>query len=393
MAEKRAAIKARRRRWDPPKKVKIAVQIEAEDVVLLAATRADDAVGMLGPSDAPPIPLMEICTENAPMASSGLPTKRTPRRVLEVSPPEPRARKNAARSKTQPVFKSPPEPTRRSPRKLASSSRILPAESPDRHEDVSVAPAPEPASPEESGETVQDQILDDVDGPGGPESATIDQNAAAKNRRKAFMKAYSQRPEVREKQRVRMAEKRAAVKARRRRWDPPKKPKVDVQDAHHSESGGDVVSSIPEEASDDNTVLLDGGESEHLEAFGFGSMGGVYSWDEVIPADEEPRAQKNPAQPFESLAESIRQITRKPASSSGVHSAEPSDRGETNLSMLPAPEPSSPLAQRQESVTRPLIHNQHRTSDEVDGQGSSSTIDRDAAAKSRRKAAMKAYSQ
>ncbi|KAJ7899110.1 hypothetical protein B0H14DRAFT_3852853, partial [Mycena olivaceomarginata] len=34
---------------------------------------------------------------------------------------------------------------------------------------------------------------------------------------------YHSRPDVLEKQRVRMAQRRAAVKARRRRWDPPKK--------------------------------------------------------------------------------------------------------------------------------------------------------------------------
>ncbi|KAJ7776642.1 hypothetical protein DFH07DRAFT_951776 [Mycena maculata] len=54
----------------------------------------------------------------------------------------------------------------------------------------------------------------------GPESFAAAQRVEKKRARAAL---YNQRPEVREKQRVRMAERRAAVKAKRRQWDPPKR--------------------------------------------------------------------------------------------------------------------------------------------------------------------------
>ncbi|KAJ7733912.1 hypothetical protein B0H16DRAFT_1467798 [Mycena metata] len=45
-------------------------------------------------------------------------------------------------------------------------------------------------------------------------------------------KQAKKRPEAREKQRILMAERRAAVKARRRQWDPPKKIKSVVHDTN-----------------------------------------------------------------------------------------------------------------------------------------------------------------
>ncbi|KAJ6543174.1 hypothetical protein B0H19DRAFT_1077185 [Mycena capillaripes] len=62
-----------------------------------------------------------------------------------------------------------------------------------------------------------------------PENTQKERSATAEEkaeRRRQTTAAYHQRPDVREKQRVRMAEKRAAVKARRRQWDPPKKNKM-----------------------------------------------------------------------------------------------------------------------------------------------------------------------
>ncbi|KAJ7762069.1 hypothetical protein DFH07DRAFT_771348 [Mycena maculata] len=59
----------------------------------------------------------------------------------------------------------------------------------------------------------------------------------AAERRRQRAAEYNRRPEVREKQRIRMAERRAAVKAKRRQWDPPTPVKrsayvVPVSDPH-----------------------------------------------------------------------------------------------------------------------------------------------------------------
>ncbi|KAJ7926304.1 hypothetical protein B0H13DRAFT_2313632 [Mycena leptocephala] len=53
----------------------------------------------------------------------------------------------------------------------------------------------------------------------GGSGSTIEDKA---ERRWQSAAEYRQRPEVRERQRVLMAERRAAVKARRHQWDPPK---------------------------------------------------------------------------------------------------------------------------------------------------------------------------
>ncbi|KAF7373655.1 hypothetical protein MSAN_00576300 [Mycena sanguinolenta] len=58
----------------------------------------------------------------------------------------------------------------------------------------------------------------------GKERTEMSEERAAKKRELAAK--YRSRPEVREKQRLRMAEKREATRARRRQWDPPKVVKV-----------------------------------------------------------------------------------------------------------------------------------------------------------------------
>ncbi|KAJ6536794.1 hypothetical protein B0H10DRAFT_2246226 [Mycena sp. CBHHK59/15] len=65
----------------------------------------------------------------------------------------------------------------------------------------------------------------EADNPSG-ERLTADKKVARKCQTAA---RYRQRPEVREKQRLLMAERRATVKARRHQWDPPKKAKPAVQ--------------------------------------------------------------------------------------------------------------------------------------------------------------------
>ncbi|KAJ6544005.1 hypothetical protein B0H19DRAFT_1076187 [Mycena capillaripes] len=137
---------------------------------------------------------------------------------------------------------------------------------------------------------------------------------ARKSHRKASAKYYAKHPEAREKQRIRMAEKRAAIKARRRKWDPPKKPKPNlVQDivldegtASSSATPDDNVSSPfvqlreseigLDEEYDDKLMLDDHLHSEDGVLSGAStprglmdstlsptaalSMGGVYSWND-----------------------------------------------------------------------------------------------------------------
>ncbi|KAJ6538209.1 hypothetical protein DFH09DRAFT_1324075 [Mycena vulgaris] len=60
-----------------------------------------------------------------------------------------------------------------------------------------------------------------------PYSPTLERNpdpeAKAQRHRETERAYYRRHPEIREKKRVQMAEKRAAIRARRRQWDPPKK--------------------------------------------------------------------------------------------------------------------------------------------------------------------------
>ncbi|KAJ6573278.1 hypothetical protein B0H10DRAFT_1964152 [Mycena sp. CBHHK59/15] len=53
----------------------------------------------------------------------------------------------------------------------------------------------------------------------------LSEDQKAENHRKASAKYYSRNPDLREKRRIQAAQKRAELKARRRRWDPPKLPK------------------------------------------------------------------------------------------------------------------------------------------------------------------------
>ncbi|KAJ6471702.1 hypothetical protein DFH09DRAFT_1476101 [Mycena vulgaris] len=64
----------------------------------------------------------------------------------------------------------------------------------------------------------------DDDAPYSPTSErNPDPEAKAQRHRETERAYYRRHPEVREKKRVQMAEKRAAIRARRRQWDPPKK--------------------------------------------------------------------------------------------------------------------------------------------------------------------------
>ncbi|KAJ7863780.1 hypothetical protein B0H14DRAFT_2574720 [Mycena olivaceomarginata] len=85
--------------------------------------------------------------------------------------------------------------------------------------------------------------------------------SSAERRRKADTK-YRVKPEVREKNRHRMAEKRAAVKMRRRQWDPPKPAKDDADDAEGSLTPAEhvalaVLTGMRHNQNSDPATLLD----------------------------------------------------------------------------------------------------------------------------------------
>ncbi|KAJ7450109.1 hypothetical protein FB451DRAFT_1410455 [Mycena latifolia] len=62
-----------------------------------------------------------------------------------------------------------------------------------------------------------------------PAAKRLNAEERAERRRATDRARYHRNPQIREKKRVQMAEKRAAVRARRRQWDPPKKTRGEVQ--------------------------------------------------------------------------------------------------------------------------------------------------------------------
>ncbi|KAJ6510909.1 hypothetical protein C8R45DRAFT_1162124 [Mycena sanguinolenta] len=82
------------------------------------------------------------------------------------------------------------------------------------------------------------------------------------------------RPEVREKQRIRMAEKRQVMKARRRQWDPPKVPKVGRQIGRRSHR---MPSPLPTSPVDQLPADVSLTSAEHLALTVLAGMAGGHS--------------------------------------------------------------------------------------------------------------------
>ncbi|KAJ7667455.1 hypothetical protein DFH06DRAFT_1322059 [Mycena polygramma] len=195
IAAKRAAIKANRRRWDPPKKCK--------------ANLPGDTVPEAGQSIALPI-AAPITTQDVPQTSLRRPT----------SPPN-RRRKAVSIEKHD---------RKEGPSRLQDVS----SGSGDETEDESEIPlrrAPPRKSSSKGGS----------DGEYDPDRIEW---IRARNRA-ASAKHYHTHPEVREKKKRQMAEKRAAVRARRRQWDPPKKPKINGETASNGAALADAPTRIP----------------------------------------------------------------------------------------------------------------------------------------------------
>ncbi|KAJ7760151.1 hypothetical protein DFH07DRAFT_957808 [Mycena maculata] len=90
---------------------------------------------------------------------------------------------------------------------------------------------------------------DEAHGTGCRQSLAAAQKAEKRRQRAAL---YNRRPEVRERQKLRMAERRAATKAKRRQWDPPKQAPVDKRSNYmppvsEALSGTSTVSPDPED--------------------------------------------------------------------------------------------------------------------------------------------------
>ncbi|KAJ7814087.1 hypothetical protein B0H13DRAFT_1924999, partial [Mycena leptocephala] len=186
MAEKRAAVKANRRRWDPPKKTNPAVVQDSE-----VSTAAES----------------ESVAHREPEAYESLGAKEVRHRM----PPE------------------------------QQEGRIGVALHP-RSTDNAASGADD-----SSGEEFYDESRDADYLPG--ERSTTPWGRTVKERRAASRKTSARhykehKAEIREKRRIYMAERRsasAAIKARRRRWDPPKKPKLVVLQEETS------VAALPDE--------------------------------------------------------------------------------------------------------------------------------------------------
>ncbi|KAJ6521974.1 hypothetical protein DFH09DRAFT_1192138 [Mycena vulgaris] len=181
MAEKRAAIKAARRRWDPPKKPKES------------------------PRDGPNEATVPVPTEDHHLFSSGdernthsLNSDRAPRLADPVPMRAHRGHDAHVSARTVRVHRAP----ERVEHDLASIMAFSP--------------------------TPDDEDRDPTWFSGNEEKNSTWLRAEEKKKqrhREASKRHYARNPAIKEKKRIAMAEKRAAIKAARRRWDPPKKPK------------------------------------------------------------------------------------------------------------------------------------------------------------------------
>ncbi|KAJ7782473.1 hypothetical protein DFH07DRAFT_790740 [Mycena maculata] len=119
-----------------------------------------------------------------------------------------------------------------------------------RRPQANVVPhSPSPAAASDTDGASGDETPDEEYRPGGERSTKKSERNRKASSRKASVTYYARHgPEIREKQRIRMAEKRALIKARRRRWDPPKKtkPAVPEDDAPRSDMADSYRASPPD---------------------------------------------------------------------------------------------------------------------------------------------------
>ncbi|KAF8211723.1 hypothetical protein K438DRAFT_57055 [Mycena galopus ATCC 62051] len=275
MAEKRAAIKARRRQWDPPKKPKPpANPIEAESGA--APSLEDDSSGGVPSSRT----LTASASQTFTMAAGH---RRRP--GVDVLRRESANIGNIASRTAAPIenLQLPLVATA----SLTSAVEIHSA----RHEDAddiasrATAPTEDPSElPMKSKvRTAQDQRPDQGSNskasfPKPGQALERDERIRAQ-RRKASAKYYARHPEVREKKRLQMAERRAAIKARRRQWDPPKKSK---KPADPIELESEAAPPLEDQVDSDYELIPDDSDEEDDvvwgDAPGSASLNCVYSW-------------------------------------------------------------------------------------------------------------------
>ncbi|KAJ7717670.1 hypothetical protein B0H16DRAFT_1897894 [Mycena metata] len=236
IAEKRAAIKAKRRRCDPPKKqTRVAPLLESPPLpssdastqaALIFTSRSETLVVAAASSTLETILPWSIAGYSLPLANQSTNPSRDEPQSSSSSGQNSGASLVREATSASEISSSPPSLRTRTNNRNKSQASI----------EVDHQPASQPCTPDGSvDETNSEEEFNPKDGVFGPK-ASLDETVKAKQR-KASAKYYARHPEIREKSRIRMAEKRAAIKARRRRCDPPKKPKI----ADKNTPIGDVV--------------------------------------------------------------------------------------------------------------------------------------------------------
>ncbi|KAJ7367713.1 hypothetical protein DFH08DRAFT_928135 [Mycena albidolilacea] len=247
MAEKRAAIKARRRQWDPPKKPKSSTHVAPSSAPPTKVAHASTA----GLDDMQP----ELADSNH-TASTAAPAEN----LSQSATDRPKRKLKVHQMQEQAFYDS----------DVAS----------DAHHatDLPVAPGYGPGA-----ELEWYVLTKSVNQTASAEQFSVEQTRLAQ-RRKSSRKYYASHPEVRERKRVYMAQKRAAIKARRRQWDPPKKPKATTQAgppissaAAGYSSGMTQVGSSGER--DWELMSHEGSDAEDVVVGGNTALTGVYCWN------------------------------------------------------------------------------------------------------------------
>ncbi|KAJ7896098.1 hypothetical protein B0H14DRAFT_2680420 [Mycena olivaceomarginata] len=246
--ESRAAIKARRRQWDPPKKPKSSTHV--------------------APSSAPPTKVAHTSTAGLDdmqpelagsdhAASTAVPAENLSQSAMD----RPKRKLKEHRMQEQAFYDS----------NVASNAHHA--------TDLPVAPGYDPGA-----ELEWYVLTKSANQTASAEQFSVEQARLAQ-RRKSSRKYYASHPEVREKKRVYMAQKRAAIKARRRQWDPPKKPKATTQ------AGPPILSAAAEYSSgmthqvgssgerDWELMSHEGSDAEDVVVGGNTALTGVYCWN------------------------------------------------------------------------------------------------------------------
>ncbi|KAJ7135950.1 hypothetical protein C8R44DRAFT_869646 [Mycena epipterygia] len=326
MAQSRAAKKARKRQWDPPKKAKAVVPMENADAGSedyapplpdeVTEARPNGTTQTLPPKPMTPMSEYEqrSAAENndasefeadagemsadseeySPRASAEERKKRHCQASARYYANHPEIREKARLRMAQ--SRGAKKAQRRQPSRKAKP--VVPLEDTDANEpdmdslvplqeefgldvtpqNLALHPATPP--PEHEQSTAEDDDASEFEADAGQMSADSEEYSPRvgteekkKRHRQASARYYANHPEIREKARLRMAQSRAAKKARRRQWDPPKKPKpkpaVWPEDADAGERfDADPVVPLQDEADSEEAGLEVAAQTVPLKATG-----------------------------------------------------------------------------------------------------------------------------